>query len=59
MLTSSALPLHDSVRPNTATRTQVLMEHFKWELFDHPHYNPDLALSDCHLFTYLENWWRA
>jgi histone-lysine N-methyltransferase SETMAR len=25
-------------------------------LFDHPPYSPDLALSECHLFTYLKNW---
>jgi hypothetical protein len=25
-------------------------------LFDHPPYNPDLAPSDCHLFTDLKNW---
>jgi hypothetical protein len=33
-----------------------LLEHFTWELFDHPTYNPDLAPSDHHLFTYLKNW---
>jgi hypothetical protein len=35
---------------------QALLEHFSWELFDHAPYSPDLALSDCHLFTYLKNW---
>jgi hypothetical protein len=24
----------------------ALLEHFNWELFDHPPYSPDLALSD-------------
>jgi hypothetical protein len=28
-------------------------------LFDHPPYSPDLAPSDCHLFTYLKNWLRS
>jgi hypothetical protein len=28
--------LHDIWRPPTAARTRVLMEHFNWELFDHP-----------------------
>jgi hypothetical protein len=39
----------------------VELEHFNWELFDHPHYNPDPALSDCHLFTltYLKNWFGS
>jgi hypothetical protein len=32
------------------------VEHFNWELPDHPSYNPDLAPSDCNLFTYLKNW---
>jgi histone-lysine N-methyltransferase SETMAR len=32
------------------------MEHFNWELSDHPPYSPDLAESDYHLFTYLKNW---
>jgi histone-lysine N-methyltransferase SETMAR len=33
-----------------------LLEHFNWELFDHPPYSPDLALSDYHLFNYLKTW---
>jgi hypothetical protein len=37
-------------------RTQALLEHFNWELFDHPLYSPDLAPSDYHLFTYPKNW---
>jgi hypothetical protein len=32
-----------------------MLEHFNWELFDHPPYSPDLALSNYHLFTYLKN----
>jgi hypothetical protein len=28
-------------------------------LCDHPDYSPDLAPSDCHLFTYLKNWLRS
>jgi histone-lysine N-methyltransferase SETMAR len=39
-----------------ATRTRALLQHFNWELFDHPPYSPDLALSDYHLFTYLMSW---
>jgi hypothetical protein len=55
MLISGVVLLHDNVRPHTATHTQALLEHFIWELFDHPPYIPDLALSDYHLFTYLKN----
>jgi transposase len=49
--------LHDDARPHTSTaaRARALLEHFNWELFDHPPYNPDLAPSDCHLFTDLKN----
>ncbi|PNF35875.1 hypothetical protein B7P43_G09442, partial [Cryptotermes secundus] len=35
------------------------MDHFDWELFDHPSYGPDLAPSEYHLFTYLKNWLRS
>jgi hypothetical protein len=50
--------LHNDGRPHTGTaaRTQELLEHFNWELFDHTPYSPDLAPSDYHLFTYLNNW---
>jgi hypothetical protein len=48
--------LHDSARPHTAARTRALLEHFNWELFDHPPYGPDLASSDYHMFIYLKNW---
>jgi hypothetical protein len=47
--------LQDNVRPHTTARILALLEHFTWELFDHPAYNPDLAPSDYHLFTYLKN----
>jgi histone-lysine N-methyltransferase SETMAR len=53
MLTSGVVLLHDSARSHTSTaaRTRALLEHFSWELFDHPHYSPDLAQSDYDLFT--------
>ncbi|UYV77404.1 hypothetical protein LAZ67_15000883 [Cordylochernes scorpioides] len=34
--------------------TQTLLENFKWEIFTHPPYSPDLAPSDFHLFPALE-----
>jgi hypothetical protein len=58
MLTHGVL-LHDRARPHTAAHTLALLEHFIWELFDYPPYRPDLAPSDCHLFTYHENWLRS
>jgi transposase len=51
--------LHYNARPHTAARTRALLEHFNWELFDHPPYSPDLAPNDYHLFTYLKNWLRS
>jgi hypothetical protein len=42
------------MHPYTAACTRAMLEHFNWELFDHPLYNPDLSLSGCHLFTYLK-----
>jgi transposase len=55
MLTSGVLLLHDNARPHTAALTRALLEHFEWELYDHPPYSPDLAPRDYHLFTYLKN----
>jgi transposase len=51
-----AVLLHDNARPHTTARTEALLEHFNWELFDHPPYIHDLFLSD-HLFTYLKTGW--
>jgi transposase len=43
MLTPGVVLLHDNLRPRTVARTRSLLEHFNWELFDHPPYSPDLA----------------
>jgi hypothetical protein len=51
MLTSGVVLLHDN-----AAHTQALLEHFSWELFDHPPYSPDLTLCNYHQFTYVKNW---
>jgi hypothetical protein len=56
MLISGVVLLHDNARPHTAARTRALQEHFNWELFDHPRYNPDLAPSNRHLITYMNSW---
>ena len=34
--------------------TQDLLASFKWDLFPHPPYSPDLAPSDFHLFPALK-----
>jgi hypothetical protein len=59
MLTYSVVLLHDNAHSHTAAHTLALLEHFNWELLDHPSYSPDLASSSCHLCTYLKNWWRS
>ena len=32
------------------------MDHFGWDLFDHPPYSPDLAPSDYHWFPNMKTW---
>jgi histone-lysine N-methyltransferase SETMAR len=61
MLTYSVLVvlLHDNARLHTAASIEALLEHFNWELFDHPLYSSDLAPSYCHLFIYLKNWLQS
>jgi hypothetical protein len=53
MQTSRIVLLHDSA--STAACTQALLDHFYWQLFDHPPYSPDLAPSDFHLKNWLES----
>lgn len=48
--------LHDNARPHTANRTQELLDSFKWQVFPHPPYSPDLAPSDFHLFPRMKTW---
>jgi hypothetical protein len=55
VLTSGTVLLHEHARQHTVARTWALLEHFNWELFDHPPYSPDLAPSDSHLSTYMKN----
>jgi transposase len=57
ILTSDAVLFHDNARPHTspAACTPALLEHFNWELSNHPPYSSDLAPSDYHLFTYVKN----
>ena len=33
-----------------------MLQQFRWEVFDHPPYSPDLAPSDYHLFMHLKKW---
>jgi histone-lysine N-methyltransferase SETMAR len=54
MRTHGLVLLHDNVRPHTTAQTQALVTSFGWEQFNHPHYSPDLAPSDFHLFLCLK-----
>jgi hypothetical protein len=54
MLTYGVVLFHDNARSHTAACTRKLLEHFSWELFDHPPNSPDLTLSDYHLITALQ-----
>ncbi|GBL91197.1 hypothetical protein AVEN_195095-1 [Araneus ventricosus] len=56
ILTSGMAPIHEDARPHSADVTQQLLEQFKWGVFDHPTFGPDLVTSDFHLFLQLENW---
>jgi hypothetical protein len=55
MLTKGVL-LRNNARPHAAARTNALIKLFKWEIFDHPSYSPDLAPSDYHFFTKMKVW---
>jgi histone-lysine N-methyltransferase SETMAR len=55
-LTSKILFFHDNARPHTANRTREVLDAFKWEVFPHPPYSPDLAPSDYHLFPAMKTW---
>jgi hypothetical protein len=55
MLKSGVVHHYDNVHPHTASCTEALLQHFNWELFDHPPNGPDLTPSDYHQFTYMKN----
>jgi hypothetical protein len=40
--------------PHTANKTNETLRNFKWEVFEHPLYSPDLAPSGFHLFGPLK-----
>lgn len=55
-LSSGIILLHDNARPHTAAKTNEKIQDFRWELFDHPPYSPDLAPSDYFLFLHFKQW---
>jgi transposase len=46
--------LHDNARPHIAGLITNLLTNFRWEVFNHPPYSPDLAPSDYHAFPNLK-----
>lgn len=54
-LSKKVILFHDNARPHSARQTRDLLDRFKWEIFGHPPYSPDLAPSDFHLFPQLKN----
>lgn len=55
LLTDQVLLMHDNARPHSAATTQTLLQKFKWDIFPHPPYSPDLAPSDFYLFPKLKS----
>lgn len=55
-LSCGVVLFHDNARPHSARKTQEILKQFKWDVFDHPPYSPDLAPSDFHLFTRMKKW---
>ncbi|GBM90647.1 Histone-lysine N-methyltransferase SETMAR [Araneus ventricosus] len=56
LLSSGVVLLHDNARPHTPVRTGQVLRKFKWDVFQHSPYNPDMAPSDFHLFTAMKRW---
>ncbi|GBL77715.1 Mariner Mos1 transposase [Araneus ventricosus] len=56
LLSSGVVLLHDNARPHTALRTGEVLLKFKWDVFQHPSYSPNLTPSDFHLFTAMKKW---
>ncbi|UYV65006.1 hypothetical protein LAZ67_3002786 [Cordylochernes scorpioides] len=54
LLSRKVLLVHDNARPHAARTTQTLLENFKWKIFTHTPYSPDLAPSEFDLFPALK-----
>ena len=46
--------LHVNACPHTAAQTNALLQKFKWSVFNHPAYSPDLAPSDFFFISAVE-----
>jgi hypothetical protein len=45
MLASDVVLIHDNAHPHIAARTEALVEHLNWELFDHSPYSHELRVT--------------
>ncbi len=54
LLTNGVILMHDNARPHTAGTVKWSLDNFKWIVFPHPPYSPDLAPSDYYLFPDLK-----
>ena len=54
LLSNGVVLLYDNARPHTAAHTAETLRKLKFQVMAHPPYNPDLALSDYHLFGPLK-----
>ena len=54
MRNAGVVLLHDNVRPHADRRLTHVLQEFSWEVFNHPPYSPDFALSDFHIFLHLK-----
>jgi hypothetical protein len=69
MLTCGVVLLHENAPLHTAACTRALLEHLKWELFDHPPYSPDTATTtslpiwrtgwDHSTSAVIRSWWKV
>ncbi|GBM26680.1 Mariner Mos1 transposase [Araneus ventricosus] len=56
LLSSGLVLLHDNRNRSSAVRTGEVLRKFKWDVFQHPPYSPDMAPSDFNLFTAMKKW---
>ena len=53
-LTKGVLFLHDNASAHLALAAQKKLAYLGFQCLDHPHYSPDLAPSNYHLFPELK-----
>ncbi|KFM62375.1 Histone-lysine N-methyltransferase SETMAR, partial [Stegodyphus mimosarum] len=53
-LSKGIVLLHDNARPHAAKQTCELLKTFRWEVWNHSPYSPDLSPPDFHVFGPLK-----